>query len=87
MLAGCGADDGLGYRLCFRPLGGPGGGGGAVKENKSERNPQLDDFLIPARKYLKLLIGKRYLLIYQIKNSTVYVDAAVDTRQDYGWLL
>lgn len=51
------------------------------------RNPWLIDLLIPAGKYRKLLLEKRYLLVYQIKNSTVYVDAVVDTRQDYSWLL
>ncbi len=52
-----------------------------------ERNPWLSDPLIPSGKYLKLLIEKRYLLIYKISGSTVYIEAVVDTRQDYGWLL
>ncbi|MBS3977903.1 MAG: type II toxin-antitoxin system RelE/ParE family toxin [Syntrophomonadaceae bacterium] len=52
-----------------------------------ERNPWLKDPLIPTGKYRKLLFEKRYLLIYQIKENVVYVDAVVDTRQDYGWLL
>lgn len=52
-----------------------------------ERNPRLIDPLIPAGKYRKLLMEKRYLLVYQIKAGTVYVDAVLDTRQDYGWLL
>ncbi len=52
-----------------------------------ERNPWLNDPLIPKGKYRKLLLEKRYLLVYQIKGATVYVDAVVDTRQDYGWLL
>ncbi|WP_027631036.1 type II toxin-antitoxin system RelE/ParE family toxin [Ruminiclostridium cellobioparum] len=52
-----------------------------------ERNPWLSDPLIPSGKYRKLLIEKRYLLIYKISGSTVYIDAVVDTRQDYGWLL
>lgn len=56
-------------------------------EQFPERNPWLNDPLIPTGKYLKLLLEKRYLLIYQIKGNTVYVDAVVDTRQDYGWLL
>jgi len=42
-----------------------------------ERNPWLADPLIPAGKYRKLLIAKRYLLIYQIKGQTVHVDAVV----------
>jgi plasmid stabilization system protein ParE len=52
-----------------------------------ERNPWLVDSMIPEGKYRRLLMEKRYLLIYQIKGGTVYVDAVVDTRQDYGWLL
>ncbi|HMM22638.1 MAG TPA: type II toxin-antitoxin system RelE/ParE family toxin [Selenomonadales bacterium] len=56
-------------------------------EQYPERNPALMDPLITPAKYRKLLLEKRYLLIYQIKGSIVYVDAVVDTRQDYGWLL
>lgn len=56
-------------------------------EQFPERNPWLVDQLIPSGKYRKLLLEKRYLLIYQLKENTVYVDAVVDTRQDYGWLL
>ena len=52
-----------------------------------ERNPWLTDPLIATGKYRKLFLEKRYLLVYQIKQSVVYVDAVVDTRQDYGWLL
>jgi plasmid stabilization system protein ParE len=52
-----------------------------------DRNPWLSDPLLPELKYRKLLIEKRYLLLYQIKSNTVYIDAIVDTRQDYGWLL
>lgn len=56
-------------------------------EELPERNPWLSDLLVPASKYRKLLLGKRYLIIYQVKENTVYVDAIVDCRQDYGWLL
>jgi len=56
-------------------------------EGFPERNPWLSDDLVPASKYRKLLMAKRYLLIYQVKGDTVYVDAVVDCRQDYGWLL
>lgn len=52
-----------------------------------ERGPWLSDPQIPLEKYRKLLLEKRYLLIYQIKEKTVYVDSVIDTRQDYGWLL
>lgn len=55
-------------------------------EQFPERNPWLVDPLIPSGKYRRLLLEKRYLLVYQTKDNTVYVDAVVDTRQDYGWL-
>ena len=51
-----------------------------------ERNPWLTDPMIPKGKYRKLLLEKRYLLVCQIKEATVYVEAVVDTHQDYGWL-
>jgi len=56
-------------------------------ENLPERNPRLDIPDVPMNKYRKLLIYKRYLLIYQIKGRIVYVDFMVDCRQDYRWLL
>ncbi len=56
-------------------------------EKFPERNPWLSDPLVPSSKYRKLLMTKRYLLIYQVRDSTVYVDAVVDCRQDYSWLL
>ncbi len=42
---------------------------------------------IPANKYRKKLVSKRYLLIYQIKDENVLIDYVVDCRQDYKWLL
>ncbi len=56
-------------------------------EKYPERNPWLSDPMIPPGKYRKLLMAKRYLMVYQVKDKTVYVDAVVDCRQDYGWLL
>jgi plasmid stabilization system protein ParE len=52
-----------------------------------ERHPWLAAPLLPVRKYRKLLVDKRYLVIYQVKNETVYVDYVVDCRQDYTWLI
>jgi hypothetical protein len=53
--------------------------------------PWLSDPLLTHHKYRKLLFEKRYLIIYQVKNggskSYVYIDAVVDCRQDYRWLL
>lgn len=52
-----------------------------------ERNPWLDSQYIPNEKYRKLLMSKHYLLIYQVKQDTVYIDHVLDCRQDYKWLL
>ena len=41
----------------------------------------------PIGKYRKLIIGKYYMAIFQIKAHKVYVHYVVDTRQDYAWLL
>ncbi len=56
-------------------------------EKFPERNPWLSDPLIPSGKYRKLLVAKRYLLVYQVKDRVVHIDAVVDCRQDYAWLL
>lgn len=52
-----------------------------------ERNPWLEDPNLLSGKYHKHLMGKSYLLIYQIKNDTVFVDYVIDCRQDYQWFL
>lgn len=52
-----------------------------------ERGSWLTDSLLPANKDRKLLLDKRYLLIYRIKDDTVYIDYILDCRQDYGWLI
>lgn len=51
------------------------------------RCPWLTAEYIPANKYRYLIFEKRYLMIYQVRDNTVYVDYVVDCRQDYGWLL
>ena len=52
-----------------------------------ESFPWLISNEIPANKYRKKLVAKRYLLIYQIKDNTVFVDYVLDCRQDYKWFL
>ena len=37
--------------------------------------------------YRFILFEKRYMLIFQIVDHTVYADHVVDCRQDYGWLI
>ena len=56
-------------------------------ETNPERCPFLEAEYIPEGKYRKLLVEKRYLVLYQIRGNTVYVDYIVDCRQDYQWLL
>jgi plasmid stabilization system protein ParE len=52
-----------------------------------ERFPFLNAEFVPLNKYHKMFVEKWYLVLYQIKNQTVYVDYIVDCRQDYGWLV
>jgi len=52
-----------------------------------ERFPFLKADFIPPNKYHKMFVEKWYLILYQVKNQTVYVDYIVDCRQDYGWLV
>jgi plasmid stabilization system protein ParE len=52
-----------------------------------QRYPFFHGNYIPANKYHKLYVENCYLVLYQIKDDTVYVDWIVDCRQDYRWLL
>ncbi len=52
-----------------------------------ERYPFLAAEFIPLNKYHKMFVEKWYLVLYQIKDQTVYVDYIVDCRQDYEWLV
>ena len=51
------------------------------------RCPRFEQAYIPHNKYRLLLFCKRYLMIFQIRDNTVYVDYVVDCRQDYQWLI
>lgn len=52
-----------------------------------ERFPFLSAELIPLNKYHKMFVERWYLVLYQIKDRTVYIDYIMDCRQDYGWLV
>ena len=52
-----------------------------------ERQLKFYDPLLPTNKYRKMIISKRYFLVYQIKAETVLIDYISDCRQDYQWLL
>lgn len=52
-----------------------------------QRNSFLTNEFIASNKYHKMVCQKRYLLLYQIKDDTVYLDFVIDCRQDYNWLI
>ena len=56
-------------------------------ERFPERHPWLADPILPAYKYRKMVINKRYILIYQVKDTTVHIDYVTDCRREYLWLL
>lgn len=56
-------------------------------ESMPTRNPWVIDPYLPTNKYRKLIFGKRYLILYQIKNENVFVDFILDCRKEYSWLL
>jgi len=56
-------------------------------EYMPERCPWLIDNNLPIKKYRKIILDKRYLLLFITKEDAVYIDAVVDCRQDYNWLL
>lgn len=63
-----------------------------VEEFRSLRFlPQRYTFLyadfIPPNKYHKRTVKNWFLVLYQIRDDTVYVDWIIDCRQDYEWLL
>ena len=42
---------------------------------------------ITPNKYHKMFVAKWYLILYQIRDETVYVDYILDCREDYNWLV
>lgn len=56
-------------------------------QDMPQRYPFFNENYIPANKYHKLYVENWYLVLYQIKDDTVYLDWIVDCRQDYQWLL
>ena len=61
----------------------------AIKDlnNLPNRFPFFNESYIPQNKYHKMFIEKWYLVLYQIKDDTVYIDYILDCRQDYQWLI
>lgn len=56
-------------------------------ETMLQRCPWLLGEYIPKNAYRFILFEKRYMIIFQIIDNTVYADYVVDCRQDYGWLI
>ena len=56
-------------------------------EAMPQRCPWLSGEYIPKHAYRFILFEKRYMIIFQIIDDTVYADYVVDCRQDYGWLI
>lgn len=52
-----------------------------------ERFPFFEADYIPPNRYHRMFVEKWYLVLYQIRDDTVYVDYILDCRQDYTWLL
>jgi len=52
-----------------------------------ERFPFFEAEFIPPNEYHKMFVEKWYLILYQVKDQTIYVDYIVDCRQDYVWLV
>lgn len=52
-----------------------------------QRFPFFEELYITPNKYHKMSIEKRYLVLYQIQDDTVYIDYILDCRQDYSWLI
>ena len=56
-------------------------------ETLPERGSWLTDPRLPINKYRKLVVENRYMLIYQVKDNTVYIDSIIDCRRDYPWII
>ncbi len=52
-----------------------------------QRFPFFEKMYIPPNKYHKMYIENWYLVLYQIRDDTVYVDYILDCRKDYSWLI
>lgn len=56
-------------------------------EHMPHRYPFFEEVYIPHNKYHKMFVGNWYLILYQIREETVYVDYILDCRKDYKWLI
>ncbi len=52
-----------------------------------QRFPFFEEIYITPNKYHKMIIEKWYIVLYQIRDSMVYVEYILDCRKDYSWLI
>lgn len=52
-----------------------------------QRFPFFEELYITPNKYHKMFVEKWYLVLYQVKDDTVYIDYILDCRKDYSWLV
>lgn len=52
-----------------------------------QRFPFFEEEFIPRNQYHKMYIQQWYLVLYQIRDDTVYVDYILDCRREYSWLV
>ena len=52
-----------------------------------QRFPFFNEPYITPNKYRKIFVKKWYIVLYQIKDDTVYVDYIIDCHQNYDWLM
>jgi len=58
----------------------------SLKENP-ERYPFYENPFTAASRYRKIICSKRYMVLYEISDDTVYADYILDCRQDSELLL
>ena len=56
-------------------------------ETFPQRYPFFEAAFIPPNKYHKLAVKNWFLVLYQIKDDTVYIDWLLDCRKEYTWLI
>ena len=56
-------------------------------EHMPERCPWLSGYSLPEKKYRRLIFENNYMLVFQIVGDIVFIDAMVDCRSEYQWLL
>ena len=52
-----------------------------------QRFPFFNEPYITPNKYRKMFVQKWYIVLYQIKDDTVYIDYIIDCRKDYTWMM